>query len=293
MLYVQNAQQTRQIMAALEQEMNEMEDTLEFRLLKRHQVAHRHYLDYDVGAGTYSEREKMHKQLRFERAQDHIFERQMQKSMENKDEKMVGPYLGKQRNPRITQTLERLADDLIRESMARGEFDRLQGKGKPLRRAPPNPVLDNVSQHLNQMLINSGFTPEWVMLGKEIRSDVLKLRRKAAELWQSTDTHPPDTTRQKEWERVVCEHIQPDLKDINIKVDKYNLSVPSLSQQMAHISATRLLAKVTSEKNDRDSSGTPPLRPSSSGDSITTKTEDTAWGAVRRAVSFLAWWTKN
>lgn len=73
----------------------------------------------------------------------------------------------------IRSAIDRLVEDLIAESMARGEFDNLPGTGKPLPYTNHNPYIDATTHNLNRILINNGYVPEWVTLEKEIRSDSL------------------------------------------------------------------------------------------------------------------------
>lgn len=50
-------------------------------------------------------------------------------------------------------TLERLAEDLISESMAKGEFQNLAGQGKPLPdKSKYNPFMDFTSHKMNEIL---------------------------------------------------------------------------------------------------------------------------------------------
>lgn len=247
MMYARNAQQTQQFLAILEEEMKELDDSLD--LLKTRQVAHRQYLNFDVGPGTYSQREKTHRQLRLDRAIDNVFERQVQKSLKNTDEKAVERYTGKRPRhvPRITQTLERLADDLIRESMAKGEFENLQGQGRPIKPPTVNVALDNTSQKLNQVIVNSGLTPEWITLDKEIRSDLEKLKDKLASKWFSLGPKPLSRDDNHKWENFVDKYCLPDVKTVNTKIDKFNLLVPALSRQRAHVRVEILLRKVLQE----------------------------------------------
>ena len=65
--------------------------------------------------------------------------------------------------------MDRLVEDLIQESMARGDFDNLPGKGKPLKYTNHNPLVDTTTHNLNKILIDNGFTPEWIELQREIR----------------------------------------------------------------------------------------------------------------------------
>ena len=55
-------------------------------------------------------------------------------------------------------------------SMQKGEFDVIKGKGKPLKPGgADNPHTDFMTAKINEILINNGYQPEWVELGKEIR----------------------------------------------------------------------------------------------------------------------------
>lgn len=49
--------------------------------------------------------------------------------------------------------MDRLVEDLIQESMAKGDFDNLSGKGKPLTKKQDhhNPYVDLVTHKLNQV----------------------------------------------------------------------------------------------------------------------------------------------
>lgn len=66
--------------------------------------------------------------------------------------------------------IDRLVEDLIAESMAKGDFDNLLGSGKPLQYSDHNPYVDSMTHNLNKVLINSGYAPPWITLEKEIRS---------------------------------------------------------------------------------------------------------------------------
>lgn len=69
-----------------------------------------------------------------------------------------------------SNAIDRLVEDLIQESMKRGEFDNLPGQGRPLEYSPHNPFIDLTTHNINKIMANSGFAPEWIMLSSEIRS---------------------------------------------------------------------------------------------------------------------------
>ena len=65
--------------------------------------------------------------------------------------------------------MERLVEDLISESMAKGEFSNLKGAGKPLpERVVYNPYEDFTTHKINEILVEGGFAPEWITLQRDI-----------------------------------------------------------------------------------------------------------------------------
>lgn len=48
---------------------------------------------------------------------------------------------------------DRLVEDLIQESMSKGEFENLSGKGKPLKEQNSNPYVDFTTHKLNEVCI--------------------------------------------------------------------------------------------------------------------------------------------
>jgi len=65
--------------------------------------------------------------------------------------------------------MDRLVEDMIQESMSKGDFQNLPGAGKPLNLNRENPHMDKVTQKMNQILIDNDFQPEWILKQKEIR----------------------------------------------------------------------------------------------------------------------------
>lgn len=119
---------------------------------------------------------------------------------------------------------------MIQEAMARGDFDNLNGKGKPLNSASAyNPYIDFTTHKLNQVLIDNGFAPEWILLEKEIKEELVRLRTQLKEIrhiFNETLTHE----ERQEWNNYV-ECLRPDCDKLNKSILKYNLTVPSLHKQ--------------------------------------------------------------
>ena len=79
--------------------------------------------------------------------------------------------------------LERIANERILEEMDNGGFSTIRGKGAAIRNDPATHVLDNLDEKLNKVLISAGCAPDWIMLGREVREDVNRLKREVKEAW--------------------------------------------------------------------------------------------------------------
>ncbi len=246
MSYAKNVAMSREIYAAMEDELADIDQTLGFT--KQRRLPHRQYLTYDVGPGTYSQRQKAYAQHRLYEAIDNVYEKQFEKALRNPDAKEVAEYKGKTKKfkPKITKTLEIIAHEKIRDSMGKGEFKNLKGMGKPLRREHDNPVIDDMQQKLNRLLSNAGFAPEWISLDKEIRQSIENVKKCLSTCWSKCGPHPMTPERRKEWEQEL-EELSQTVKTINKKISDLNLIVPSLSAQRTHIRLELLVLKVTAE----------------------------------------------
>lgn len=253
MSYAKNVAISREIYAAMEEELADINQRLGFTRQRR--LPHRQYLTYDVGPGTYSQRQKAYAQHRLYEAMDNVYERQFEKALQNPDAKEVGEFRGKSQKhkPRITQTLERIAHEKIRDSMGRGDFKNLRGMGKPLQTEHDNPVIDDMQQKLNRLLSNAGFAPEWVSLDKEIRHSIENVKKQLATCWSKCGPHPMPPGKKREWEHEL-EELSQTVKTINKKINNLNIIVPSLTAQRTHVRLDFLVSRVTATSPCREHS---------------------------------------
>lgn len=120
--------------------------------------------------------------------------------------------------------------------MSKGLFDNLKGAGKPLSTTrDKNPYVDFVTHKMNEILIDNGFTPEWIMLQKEIRHEIEILRNTLCRERTNFSPYPLSIDENIEWSNAVYKH-KPLLDAVNLKINKYNLLVPLLHKQMLQIS---------------------------------------------------------
>ncbi|XP_043928883.1 dnaJ homolog subfamily C member 28 [Protopterus annectens] len=205
---------------------------------------HRQYLDFEgVGFGPPSQREKQYMQLRLDRASEQVLDYRKQK-LENQDSdanSLVVSDIRHSKKIKITQAIERLVEDLIQESMARGDFENLSGQGKPLQKFEHSLHIDPMTHNLNRILLENGYQPPWIMLQKEIRDTIDKLRN---ELFHSRKKFgdPLNPYKEKQWNSV-CEKFKEAISKLNKRVNDYNLVVPLLNRQMVHFSAEKEIVR--------------------------------------------------
>uniref|UniRef100_A0A2H6MZZ7 J domain-containing protein n=1 Tax=Micrurus carvalhoi TaxID=3147026 RepID=A0A2H6MZZ7_9SAUR len=213
--------------------------------LKSKAVQHRQYLNFEgIGFGTPSQREKQYIQFRVDRASEQIMEyrqRQMDRELTTGDV-MLAKDVKQSKKAKITQAIERLVEDLIQESMAKGDFDNLSGKGKPLQKFSDCPHIDPMTHNLNRILIDNGYQPEWILIQKEIRETIEKLR-KTIIASRNKVGDPMTIQKEKQWKEV-CEEFRENIKILNKRINDFNLVVPILSRQMVHFNADKEIAHV-------------------------------------------------
>lgn len=69
-------------------------------------------------------------------------------------------------------------EDLIHESMARGNFRNLSGAGKPLTKFERNPYDDPTMHNLNRILIDNGYQPSYGVMQHDIQEAVAHIRKR-------------------------------------------------------------------------------------------------------------------
>lgn len=204
-------------------------------------LAHRHYLSYEgVGSGTPFQRERQYQQIRVDRATDKVLnyrQREHERAAAAEGALVERDMRQRSRKIKITQAVERLVEDLIQESMARGDFRNLSGAGKPLTKFEHNPYADPTTHNLNRILIDNGYQPPWVIMQRDIRETTARIRSSLLE--RRARLGDPMTPKERsQWDQL-CESLQEELVKLNKMVDDYNLIVPMLKMQMVHFSLSR------------------------------------------------------
>ncbi|XP_059194922.1 dnaJ homolog subfamily C member 28 [Centropristis striata] len=204
-------------------------------------LPHRHYLSYDgVGTGTPSQRERQYRQIRVDRATEQVLnyrQREHERAAASEGALVERDLRQRSRKIKITQAMERLVEDLIQESMARGDFRNLSGAGKPLNKFEHNPYADPMTHNLNRILIDNGYQPPWVITQRDIKETTAQIRNRLL-VGRARLSDPMTPKERGQWEQLVTS-VEEDLVKLNKMVDNYNLIVPMLNMQMVHYSMSR------------------------------------------------------
>nr|KAG5690051.1 hypothetical protein BaRGS_009858 [Batillaria attramentaria] len=200
--------------------------------------------------GTPSQRQRQYQQYRIKRVTENIFQHRIQRLAAATEDALVLKDKQQAKKTIISNAVERLCEDLIQESMKRGEFDNLSGQGQPLEHSAHNPFVDTTTHNINKILVNNGFAPEWIMLQTEIRKDLQLARQQVALMHQKVGPQPLQAKEANMW-RMTVEKFRRDIVDVNNKIHKFNLIVPFLNKQQMPYNADQELKKIKENVDHR------------------------------------------
>ncbi|ELU01987.1 hypothetical protein CAPTEDRAFT_170613 [Capitella teleta] len=193
---------------------------------------HRQYLSYEsVGFGTPSQRERQYQQFRTQRAVENLYEYRTGKIANEHESLLMTKDKKEARKNTVRNAIERLVEDLIAESMAKGEFENLPGSGKPLPHDSYNPMVDSTTHNLNKMLIQNGYAPEWITLTKEVNLQLEDARKVLLEERIRLGKEPLSATAQVVWSKKVND-FENKMQEVNKNINKLNMLTPTIQQQM-------------------------------------------------------------
>ena len=142
-------------------------------------------------------------------------------------------------------------EEQIRQAMAKGKFEELPGKGKPLK-LDDDPLADPEWRLARHMLKSGGFTLPWIELRQEIEAELAQARADLQRAWKwrnaALDANQPAFQVQDEWARAETA-FQERIAEINKRIFDYNLQTPIASTQLRKIDAGRELNRITSNQD--------------------------------------------
>ncbi|XP_075977480.1 dnaJ homolog subfamily C member 28 [Anticarsia gemmatalis] len=205
---------------------------------------HRQYLSYEgYGHGTPFQRQKQYTQARAQKAAINVMEHRIEKAVAAENTLMKKGQHGKKHDIKTKYGFDRLVEDLIQESMSKGEFENLSGKGKPLKSQNSNPYVDFTTHKLNEVLINNGFTPEWITMSKEIDQDIDLLKKEVASERMYLGPFPLKDNDIAKWERIYQSNKEL-AQSINTKINTFNLIVPLMNKQKFHVEFDKMCKEI-------------------------------------------------
>lgn len=146
---------------------------------------------------------------------------------------------------------ESLIDKLIRESMERGEFDDLPGRGQPIDLSE-NPFEDPELRTVHRLLRNAGFAPAWIEERKDIDAELERARAilvRAKKLYgksgklsaqQNESAGEHGLSKSAQWKRAAQEFCGL-VAELNQRIRIYNLKAPAAVFHRKTIDAESLI----------------------------------------------------
>ncbi len=144
---------------------------------------------------------------------------------------------------------EDLVEEQIRKAMERGEFDNLEGKGKPIK-FEENPYEDPELRLSFKILKDAGFAPYWIEMGKQIDAEIAGCHMifdrflETLQYRKSRLGYLQKTPELEERVQQVLEACADKLKEANNKIDNYNLIVPIVWIQRKKLDVPAEVAKL-------------------------------------------------
>lgn len=131
---------------------------------------------------------------------------------------------------RDLEEIEQDVEEQIQIAIANGEFDNIEGKGKPLKSSllgnADNPYLDQADRVGYGLLQKHGFAPEWIEQQKRIHSDLEQHVRERSDSWAASQFEPTHAwVAQKD-------RFRQKMAALNKRVRDYNLNCPVNAQML-------------------------------------------------------------
>lgn len=172
------------------------------------------------------------KQKRIMSARDAAFDYSMERKYPSTQHEKEKKEEQEQERPRSIAEIGLLAEERIREAKAKGYFDNLAGRGKPI---PvdiheSNPFVDRTEYFLNRIVQRQGAAPPWIMMQQQVDTEITQLRtsleRSLALCLMDGDIQ--STTRVlRDWKQQHGDYFDKLLEKVNQQVRSYNVMCPA------------------------------------------------------------------
>lgn len=151
---------------------------------------------------------------------------------------------------RYMSSTQELVEEQIRKARERGDFDNLEGTGKPLDFSE-NPFEPAEMRMINRMLKNGDFTPYWIQLGKDIDAATARITKEVTQFQRYCRDFEMETKHSEQavmrWaERKHLFYLEKRKQFEKLKKDilNYNLHCPTFRLGRANIEVDEEMMKV-------------------------------------------------
>jgi hypothetical protein len=148
---------------------------------------------------------------------------------------------------------ESLVDQKIREAMEQGDFDDLEGKGKPIDTSE-NPYEDPELRLAHRMLRNAGFAPSWIEESKDIDSEFANARNQLRRTWkvlQNAVRTENETGARARWEKALA-LFRRQAGELNRRIVAWNLKVPAAAFRRKLIAVEKEVSQFEDHGENKD-----------------------------------------
>ncbi|MBN2043479.1 MAG: DUF1992 domain-containing protein [Anaerolineales bacterium] len=143
---------------------------------------------------------------------------------------------------------DRAIETIIQNAIARGEFDNLPGKGKPLN-LQENRFVDQDWRLAFSLLEQHGFALPWMEDRKHIEETLTRAKENLQRTWRWRSSIPEgDKLAEDEWQQAVLK-FKGTVAALNKQIDAYHLAIPADVFYRPRINLERELDGVKSEKD--------------------------------------------
>ena len=148
-----------------------------------------------------------------------------------------------------------LVGSLMKKAVEQGEFDHLEGAGKPLD-LDINPFEQGDLHMANKILKDAGYVPYWIQLYKEIDTLRANLNKEVEYFKKYTQvvlSEKPGSWTINRYERKkkeFCNEIRDRLEEISKKILDYNLQCPVLSLGRSNFDVEAEMKRIVEEIED-------------------------------------------
>jgi DnaJ family protein C protein 28 len=139
--------------------------------------------------------------------------------------------------------IDRAIEAIIQEAIARGEFDNLAGKGKPLK-LNENQLSDKDWRLAFSLLEQNGYALQWMEERKLIEESFTSAKEKLTRTWRWQASEADVKVAQREWQKAVSA-FEETAAALNKRIDAYNLAIPADVFYRPRINTQREIKRLT------------------------------------------------